>query len=208
MPDPIRPTLIAIPDELRGRRVLLRPYRASDAEQVFAAIDESREHLEPWMPWVDEHATVDDTRDFCIRSASHWLLRSELPLGIFHAAGKRYLGSTGFHAPDWALRAFEIGYWLRATATGQGYMTEAVQLLVDCAFTALDANRVAITCEPRNEPSRRFAERAGFVLEGRLRNALAATNGAPTDMLVYSLVPDDRILSRSSGEIPPYVSSE
>jgi RimJ/RimL family protein N-acetyltransferase len=150
MPDPIRPTLIAIPDELRGRRVLLRPYRANDAKQVFAAIDESREHLEPWMPWVDEHATVDDTRDFCIRSASHWLLRSELPLGIFHAAGKRYLGSTGFHAPDWALRAFEIGYWLRATAT----------------------------------------------------------NGAPTDMLVYSLVPDDRILSRSSGEIPPYVSSE
>jgi hypothetical protein len=45
MSTPFRPTLIDLPDELVGSRVLLRPYRAADAEQVFAAIDESREHL-------------------------------------------------------------------------------------------------------------------------------------------------------------------
>src|SRR5262245_52678949 len=102
-----RPALVELPDELIGPRVLLRPYHAVDAEQVFAAIDESREHLKPWMPWVDDHLTVEDTRDFCIHSASRWLLRSELPLAIFERASGRYLGSTGFHAPDWELRSFE-----------------------------------------------------------------------------------------------------
>src|SRR4051812_38961936 len=177
MPTSVRPTLIELPEELQGPRVLLRPYRDSDAEQVFAAIDESRDHLRPWMPWVDDHVTVEDTREFCIRCAANWLLRSELPLAMFDIACGRYLGSTGFHAPDWELRAFEIGYWLRASAVGQGYMTEAVRLVADLGFTALHAQRVEIQCEAHNETSRRVADRAGFVFEGTLRNGMLATNG-------------------------------
>jgi ribosomal-protein-serine acetyltransferase len=191
MSTPFRPTLVELPDELVGPRVLLRPYRPADADQVFAAIDESREHLKPWMPWVDNHGSIDDTRDFCIQSASHWLLRSELPLAMFERATGRYLGSTGFHAPDWELRAFETGYWLRATAVGNGFMTEAMRLLAALAFTDLQARRLALQCEAHNEASRRVAERAGFILEGRLRHGALATNGDAVDLLLYALTPDD-----------------
>jgi ribosomal-protein-serine acetyltransferase len=155
------------------------------------------------MPWVDNHVTVEDTRDFCIHSASHWLLRSELPLAIFERASGRYLGGSGFHAPDWELRSFEIGYWLRASAVGQGYMTEAVILATDLAFTSLHARRVAIECEANNEASSRVAERAGFILEGRLRNGTLSTSGDPVDLLVYALTPDDwsRLRALSVSEI-------
>ena len=77
----IVPTLIDLPSELRGSRVLLRPYLGGDAEQVFAAIDASRDHLRPWVTWVDNNRTVDDVRDYCIRSQASWLLRTELALG-------------------------------------------------------------------------------------------------------------------------------
>jgi RimJ/RimL family protein N-acetyltransferase len=191
MASPTPPTLIALPDELHGPRVLLRPYRAEDAAAAFAAVEESREHLRPWVPWAESNATVEETRDYCIRCAANWLLRSDLTLGIFGAGSGRYLGGTGLHEPDWELRSFEIGYWLRATATGQGYATEAVSLLVDLAFAHLDARRVEIRCDTRNDASRRVAERAGFVLEGTLRNAALASDGRPADWLVFSLVPDD-----------------
>jgi RimJ/RimL family protein N-acetyltransferase len=185
------PTLIPLPDELRSPRLLLRPYRPADADQVFAAVDESRAHLRPWMGWVDAHVSVDNSRDWCARCAANWLLRSELTVGIFAAASGRFLGCVSLHDPDWDLRAFGIGYWLRASAIGQGYATEAVCLLVDLAIGPLAARRVELRCDARNGPSQRVAERAGFVLEGRLRNAFLAPDGQPADELVFALTPDD-----------------
>jgi RimJ/RimL family protein N-acetyltransferase len=192
MSNPIAPTLIDLPSELRGPRVLLRPYRADDAEQVFAAIDESLDHLRPWVDWIDNNRSLDDVRDYCIRSQASWLLRTDLTLGIFDALSGRYLGGTGLHDPDWQLRAFEIGYWLRVTAIGQGYATELTRLLADFALFALRARRVLLRCDARNDASRRVAERAGFVLEGRLRNVCLAPDGTVSDDLVYSLISQDQ----------------
>jgi RimJ/RimL family protein N-acetyltransferase len=189
MSQTIRPALINLPSEIRGERVVLRPYQPDNADQLFAAIDESREHLRPRMPWVDEHASVDDTRDFCVRSAAEWLLRSNLPLGISALDGS-VLGGTGIHA-DWPLRSFAIGYWLRVSAIGHGYVAETVRLLVDFAFAQLQARRLEITCDPRNDRSRHVAERAGFIREGRLRNVMLGTDGEPRDSLVFSLLPED-----------------
>jgi ribosomal-protein-serine acetyltransferase len=185
----IVPTLIDLPSELRESRVLLRPYRGGDAEQVFAAIDESRDHLRPWVTWVDNNRTVDDVRDYCIRSQASWLLRTELALGIFDAVSGRYLGGTGLHDPDWELRTFEIGYWLRVTATGYGYATESTRLLAEFALSRLQALRVTLRCDARNDASRRVAERAGFVLEGRLRSTSVAPDGTVRDDLVYAVIP-------------------
>jgi RimJ/RimL family protein N-acetyltransferase len=184
-------TLISLPDELRSPRLLLRPYRPADADQVFVAVDESRAHLRPWMAWVDGHVSVDDSRDWCARCAANWLLRTELTVGVFAASSGRYLGCVSLHDPDWDLRAFRIGCWLRASAVGQGYATEAVGLLVDLAIGPLAARRVELRCDARNEPSRRVAERVGFVLEGQLRNAFLAPDGQPADELVFALTPDD-----------------
>jgi len=39
-PLPVTPTLIELPTELRGQRIIVRSYRADDAAAVFAAIDE------------------------------------------------------------------------------------------------------------------------------------------------------------------------
>jgi RimJ/RimL family protein N-acetyltransferase len=191
MSKPIVPTLIDLPSELRGPRVLLRPYRVDDAEQLFAAIDESRDHLRPWVTWVLNNRTVDDVRDYCIRSQASWLLRTELVLGIFDVASGRYLGGIELHDPDWQLRTFEIGYWLRASAVGHGLATESTRLLADFALSRLQARRITLHCNARNDASRRVAERAGFTLEGRLRNARLEPDGSIADELVYAIVPED-----------------
>lgn len=194
MPDAsLPPTLIDLPAELCGPRIVLRPYVAADADAVFAAIDESRAHLAPWMGWADHHRSVADSRDYCLRSAARWILRADLTLGIFAADGT-YLGGTGFHDPDWEHRRFEIGYWVRAAAVGHGYATEAVGLLVDLAFGQLGAQRLFLRCDARNAASRRVAQKNGFVLEGQLRNDHVVPDGTLSDDLVFALVPSDLAL--------------
>ncbi len=197
----IHPTLIELPDELRGPRIVVRPYRAGDAEQVHEAVNESAEHLRPWVNWVDAMATVEDCRDYCIRCAARWALRTDLAVGIFAAGTGRYLGGTGLHEPDWELRAFEIGYWMRTGALGGGYVSEAVRLLVDFAIDCLRARRIHLSCDADNEASRRVAEHAGFVLEGTLRNFAVGRDGSARDWLMFSLVPAD--LGRSHAANSP-----
>ena len=191
MSDRVRPTLIELPTELRGERVVLRPVDPDEAETVYAAIVESREQLRPWMHWADFHQSVDDTREQRVQFAARWLLREELAMGVFERESNRYLGGIGLHDIDWDLRRFETGYWLRTSATGRGYATEAVILVRDFAFSELRARRLQLFCNAGNDASRRVAERAGFVLEGRLRNAVLDANGAPADRLVFSLIPED-----------------
>ncbi|MFN8513010.1 MAG: GNAT family N-acetyltransferase [Thermomicrobiales bacterium] len=184
-------TLIELPDELRSARIVVRPYRAGDAEAVFAAIVESRAELLPWMDWVDHHQSVEDTRDFCVRCAAGWLGRTALDVGIFDARDGGFLGATGFPKFDWGLRKFEVGYWLRTSAWGHGYVHEAVRLLARLVFEELGGVRLELRCDARNERSRRVAERAGFMLEGRLRNESRDPQGRLRDTLVFGLVPED-----------------
>ena len=201
MPLASHPTLIPLPAELRSERVLLRPLAAEDAEAVFAAIEEARDHLRPWMDWVDNHRSVADSRDYCLRCAAKWLLRNDLALGIFDAQTGGYLGRTGMHDPDWSLCSFEIGYWIRPTAEGRGYVGEAVGLLVRLAFEHLNARRLEIRCDAANERSRRVAEKTGFILEGTLRNDSLTVGGEPRSTLVFSLIPEDyaRLVGPSTG---------
>jgi RimJ/RimL family protein N-acetyltransferase len=186
-------TLIPMFDELRGERVLVRPYRVEDAEALREAIEESRDHLRPWMPFADEHQTVEESRDWITTKMSDWLLRKDLTVGIWEASeGGRYLGGTGLHPRDWDIPFFEIGYWIRVSAEGHGYMAEAVQLLVDFAFGSLGANRLEIQCDERNERSAAVARRLEFVQEALLRNDAKGTDGSLRNTLVFSRIPGDR----------------
>lgn len=185
------PILIALPDELLGPRVRVRPYQPDDAAALFEAVEESREHLRPWMPWVGEHRTIDDSREFITRSAGEWLLRTTLNMGVWENASGRYLGGTGLHRIHWEIPSFEIGYWLRASAQGHGYITESTRLLTDLAFGRLGANRVEIRCDAENMRSAAVPERLGYVREGRLRHDDRAPDGGLRDTLIFGMTRDD-----------------
>lgn len=189
---PPHKTLIPLFEELRGPRVVVRPYRLEDADALFAAVAESRQHIWPWMPWGDQHQTIDDSRDFILRTQAKWLLREDMTVGFFEASSERYLGGSGLHPRGWDVPAFEIGYWIRASAEGHGYVAETVRLLTDFAFESLGAQRVMIRCDARNTRSAAVAERLGFVREAHLRNEVRThTDSALRDTLVFSLVPSD-----------------
>jgi ribosomal-protein-serine acetyltransferase len=187
----IEPTLIPLFDELKGERIIVRPYAEEDAAALQGAVAESREHIRPWLPFADEHQTVDESRVWINGQRAKWILREYMNCGIFEAATGRYLGGIGLIVHSWEIPSFEIGYWLRKSAKGHGYMTEAVRLLSDYALNKLAAKRVMIRCDERNTQSANVARRLGYVQEGRLRNEFRSPDGTASTTLVFSRIPGD-----------------
>jgi RimJ/RimL family protein N-acetyltransferase len=183
------PIMVDIPSELVGERVRIRPYRTGDGAALWEAVEESREHILPWLPWGDTHKSPADSEAFVRRNEGRWILREDLPLSIWDRSTGRYLGGSGLHRIDWAVPSFEIGYWLRKSAEGHGYMTEAVWLITSMAFETLKANRVFIRCATRNHRSASIPPRLGFVHEGTLVNSLRDARGDLCDIMMFAMTP-------------------
>lgn len=181
------PELLPLPASVEGPRIRLRPFRRGDGPNLYAAIDEDRGHLSRWLPWVGHHKSVIDSEVYARKAHAWWILREDLPLAIEDKSSFRILGGTGLHRFDWAVRSFEIGYWIKKTAERQGYVSEAARLLSAVAFERLDAQRVEIRCDPENVRSASIPERLGFTLEARLRGSAVTPGGEPRDTLVYAI---------------------
>lgn len=184
------PLLMDIPERLAGERtVLLAPYAGSGAEMA-VVIAQSLEHLKPWMSWAQEPPTAESAERVVRRMRADFIGRVDLSYHV-HArradgTAGRLLGGAGLHRIDWAVRKFEVGYWIRPEAAGQGHVGEAVRLLTALAFDQLGARRIEIRCDDDNLKSRAVAERCGFELEGVLRQDVLGVDGLPRNSCVYA----------------------
>lgn len=185
------PLLIPVPEVVDGPRVQLRPLRPEDAAAQLEAIEESRAELDRWIGWAGQVRSLDDARENVMRSRAKWLLRERLDWGVFERETGRLLGPIDLHRIDWGARAFEMGYWLRSTALGRGYMREAARVVTRLAFETLHANRVELRIDTRNGRSRALAEGLGYVLEGTLRRNRLSPAGDIADTHIYALTPED-----------------
>lgn len=101
------------------------------------------------------------------------------------------VGHVEFFRPVSYWDAWELSYQLYDDRhAGRGYVTEAVQLLVDYLFDAKKEHRIQLVIVPENAASRRIAEKCGFTLEGTARGAFF-NGGRNNDVLVYSLLRTD-----------------
>jgi RimJ/RimL family protein N-acetyltransferase len=185
------PILLDFPESFETERLSIRSPLPGDGPELHAAVRESRGELAPWMLWPKEHWTVDDSEASARRARVAFLQRTELRLHLYLRGTDTLVGSSGLQRIEWEVPKFEIGYWCRTSFTGRGYITEAVLGITEFAFGTLGARRVEIRCDPRNLPSVRVAERAGFELEGRLHNNEVGTDGEPRDTLVFALTPEE-----------------
>jgi [ribosomal protein S5]-alanine N-acetyltransferase len=65
-----------------------------------------------------------------------------------------------------------VGYQIGAEFAGQGYMTEALALMLHYAFADLNLHRLEANIQPGNAASIALVKRAGFVQEGFSRKYL------------------------------------
>lgn len=82
------------------------------------------------------------------------------------------IGNVALQDIDYRNRTAELGIFIAEAATrGQGYGTEATELILDFAFRILGLQNVMLRVYDYNEPARRCYERAGFREFGRRRQS-------------------------------------
>lgn len=167
------------------QELTMRVLEPCHAEELFRLTDQNREHLRPWLPWVDKTLTVEDSALFIQMTLNQYDNNEGFTAGIFHK--DQLCGVIGLHPPNWHARHASIGYWLDFAHQGKGIMTRACQRLIQFAFTELGLNRVEIRAVVLNKASRAIPERLGFVLEGVMRQ-IDMIHGQFVDMAVYSLL--------------------
>ena len=162
------------PIKITSDEICLKPLRFRDRERWNAVKAENRQWLAPWeatVPGIEHHG--DDLNQHELPSYFQMVrnINGEARNGrsfsfaIWHERnliGQISLGGVIYGA----MRGGHIGYWVDRNYINRGYMTQAVALVTDFAFTSLMLHRLEINLRPENSASRRVAEKAGFTFEG------------------------------------------
>jgi RimJ/RimL family protein N-acetyltransferase len=172
-------------------RLELRCWEPADAFELKRAIDDSLDHLRPWMPWAAYEPESLEEKVERLRGFRAMFDRDEDYIyGIFERDSGRVVGGTGLHMRH-GPRAREIGYWLRADSEGRGLMSEAVAALTRVAFEVDGVRWVEIRCQPENDRSAAVPRRLGFSHEATLAGRVDdPVDGQPRDLLVFTIMRD------------------
>jgi len=87
-------------------------------------------------------------------------------------------------------RRAELGFALARAYWGQGYMHDALGVLLRFGFSEMQLHRLTADTDPRNERSIRTLERLAFRREGYLREHYLL-HGEPQDSILYGLLCSD-----------------
>jgi len=163
--------------------VTLRTWRKADASELVACIDGDPE-ITIWLDQVPQPYRTKDALAY-IRGLG------ESAFAVTDTETGRVLGSIGVRFSETG-DVGEIGYWLRADARGRGAITRALRVVSAWAFGRGNVERLQLRADVENMASRRAAEKAGFMLEGVLRNVhWNARLRRRQDWALYSLLPNE-----------------
>jgi RimJ/RimL family protein N-acetyltransferase len=160
----------------------VRSWRTSDAESLLRYAN----NRNIWLNLRDAFPypyTKHDARAY-IRS-----VRDRTPETTFAiAVDEEAVGSIGFVLrTDVERVSAEIGYWLAEPFWGRGITSEALAALTKYAIDTHHLTRLYALPFAWNLASCRVLEKAGYVLEARLRRA-AIKDGQITDQMQYAYI--------------------
>ncbi len=138
--------------------VVLRRWRAADADMVCDLVLTSLEHLRPWMLWAAEFG-LRDAAQFAAQCEQDWESGTAFNYAI--TSGGAAVGSCGLMARI-GPGGLEIGYWVHATHVRQGLATAAAAALVDAAFGLPGISQVEIVHDEANVASGGVPRKLGF----------------------------------------------
>ncbi len=179
------------------RRLLLRPFRSEDAEDMYTnwASDPEVTRFLTWMP----HRSAQVSRMLL----DNWVPRYE-DGGFFNWAMEwketgRVIGNISVVRLEEETESADIGYCLSKAFWGRGLMPEALRAVMDYLFDTVELRRITACHDVNNPKSGRVMEKAGMKKEGVFRGG-GRNNLGICDAVWYAALRKDE---RPEGCKPP-----
>ena len=172
---------------LETERLLLRPVTLDDKDAIFdyASDPEVTKYM-----LFNTHTSIADVMAFYDWLKTSWENRERIEFGMELKLAKELIGVCGLHQLSADDQSVELGYVLRRTYWGKGYMSEAVRELMRFSFEEMGMYRVQAFCFAENERSARVMERCGMMCEGTLRDHRIVRNEYVSQKLYSILRPE------------------
>lgn len=172
-----------------GSRVGISWLEDEDADELTALQLRNRSFFRDFVSQHEESFYTREAQLEYIRKGRTRRERDELYVcGIFKLDSAELIGGAMLaEVLRGPLQSCYIGYYMDEAHNGKGYMTEAIELLVDYGFRTLMLHRIEAGVMPRNIRSMRVLEKAGFHREGIARKNVNI-NGQWEDHQVLAII--------------------
>ncbi len=174
---------------IETERLILRPYRNSDAETMFKNWASDRE-VAKYVTW-SAHRSITETETVI----NKWLAEyNELSRYNWVIVLKEFGEPVGAidvaHIYD-NIGAAEIGYCLGRQWWNKGIMTEAFKAVIKYLFEDIGFLRIQAEHAVPNAASGRVMQKCGLTYEGTLRRFFRAASGELLDISYYSILKEE-----------------
>ena len=173
------------PEIIQSERLTMRKPRLEDAPTIFRNWTQDPE-VTRYLTWKP-HKHLGETEAFLERCLRAWEAGTDFPYVITFIKQDEPVGMIEIHIRGFIL---EIGYGLARREWGKGFMTEAVQKVIELGLSQPDIYRLQAICDVENIASARVMEKAGMIYEGMLRRYVLHPNISitPRDVFLYAIV--------------------
>lgn len=171
---------------LNGRGVTLRLIREEDLPALYEHMENLENRGEFWPLTVQSLAQLK--KDF----TEHGFWKDDFgSLVIIENESGKVAGQMFWFKTVQYMTELEIGYIMYdTTSRSKGGVTEGLKLLTAYLLDSKPVNRIRLCIATGNAPSRRVAEKAGYIHEGTQRGA-AWNRGRLYDMELYAVTRED-----------------
>lgn len=188
--EPAHPWLV--PERITGKAVVLRAHRDQDLPRMVEACRDPQTQY--WLSDLPTDYTEVEGRQHLDQIRSEQASGKSVYWVAADPGDDRLLAELGLFLRISRDPQAEIGYWSHPEARGRSVTTEAVQLAVRHALLPVEDGglgqaRVQLRAAEGNIASQRVAEKAGFTLTGRDRDARLSRDGSRSDHLRFDLLP-------------------
>ncbi len=158
------------------------------ALELYNVIDNNRNHLSEFLPWIVNVQSEQDFRLY-LENCEH-LYEEKKEVSFIILFNENPVGRIGLHHLHQQNKIGSIGYWLDKNAEGKGIVTKSCIKLIDYGFRKIHLNRIEVKAAVKNSRSQVIPENLNFKKEGILRQA-EFVNNEFIDLFIYSMLKDE-----------------
>ena len=168
-----------------SENIVLELTAPKHAGELFQAVDNNREHLSRYLPWVGNMQSVKDFDNYINNCEVQYREKTDISFVII--SNGKLAGRIGLHHINQQNKAGAIGYWLSKKFEGQGIILQSCKAIIQFGFDQLGLHRIEIKAAVDNMKSQAVPRKLGFTQEGILRQA-ELVNNQFLDIVLYSML--------------------
>ena len=173
---------------LKGKHIYLALISLRNKERLAEILDDKTINRFTHVPYP---YSVKNAEDYIKLAKKNKQKALSLDLGIFLKEDNLLIGKITFVDIIYRDNCATVGYLLDKIYRNQGFMSEAIRLILDFGFKKIKFNRIEINCSTKNKASRKVIEKTGAKFEGISRKKCFSGDKTWHDLRNYAILRED-----------------